>query len=85
MLKTIDLFSGVGGMSYGFEMAGFQSLLAVEKEPNIAKTYQLNFPHSKVVNEDVTNLKISESLCEYGWKNRCGVWWTTMPRLFSKR
>jgi hypothetical protein len=22
--------------SYGFEMAGFQSLLAVEKEPNIA-------------------------------------------------
>ncbi len=60
MLKTIDLFSGVGGMSYGFEMAGFQSLLAVEKESNIAKTYQLNFPHSKVLNEDVTNLKISE-------------------------
>lgn len=60
MLKTIDLFSGVGGMSHGFEMAGFQSLLAVEKDPNIAKTYQLNFPHSKVLNEDVTNLKISE-------------------------
>jgi site-specific DNA-cytosine methylase len=36
----------------------FKSLLAVEKEPNIAKTYQLNFPHSKVVNEDVTNLKL---------------------------
>jgi site-specific DNA-cytosine methylase len=84
MLKTIDLFSGVGGMSYGFEMAGFQSLLAVEKEPNIAKTYQLNFPHSKVVNEDVTNLKIKVFANMVG-KNRCGVWWTTMPRLFSKR
>ena len=60
ILKTIDLFSGVGGMSYGFEMAGFKSLLAVEKEPNIAKTYQINFPHSKVLNEDVTNLKIHE-------------------------
>ncbi len=60
ILQTIDLFSGVGGMSYGFEMAGFKSLLAVEKEPNIAKTYQINFPHSKVLNEDVTNLKIHE-------------------------
>ena len=60
ILKTIDLFSGVGGMSYGFEMAGFKSLLAIEKEPNIAKTYQINFPHSKVLNEDVTNLKIHE-------------------------
>lgn len=60
MLKAIDLFSGVGGMSYGFEMAGFQSLLAVEKDYNIAKAYQLNFPHSKVLNEDVTNLKINE-------------------------
>jgi site-specific DNA-cytosine methylase len=62
ILKTIDLFSGVGGMSYGFEMAGFKSLLAIEKEPNIAKTYQINFPHSKVLNEDVTNLKIHEVL-----------------------
>ena len=69
MLKTIDLFSGVGGMSHGFEMAGFQSLLAVEKDPNIAKTYQLNFPHSKVLNEDVTNLKISEVFA-----NMVGTW-----------
>lgn len=39
----IDLFSGAGGMSLGFRDAGFRSVLAVERDPAAAKTYELNF------------------------------------------
>lgn len=45
-LKMIDLFAGAGGMTLGFESAGFKSILAVEKEPDFAQTYAENFgPH----------------------------------------
>lgn len=40
----IDLFCGAGGMSKGFEMAGFKTVFAVEFNPTYAKTYQKNFP-----------------------------------------
>lgn len=34
--KVIDLFAGVGGMSLGFEMAGFDVVLANEYDKDIA-------------------------------------------------
>ena len=34
--KVIDLFSGAGGMTLGFQMAGFTPVLAVEREPDFA-------------------------------------------------
>lgn len=42
-LTTIDLFSGAGGMSCGFEKAGFKSVLAVEMDKAAALTYEANF------------------------------------------
>jgi len=50
--KVIDLFAGAGGMSLGFAEAGFESILAVEKEPDFAATYAENFG-SHVVVEDI--------------------------------
>lgn len=53
--KVIDLFSGAGGMSLGFQRAGFDVLLAVEKEPDFARTYEANFgPH--VIVGDIAEL-----------------------------
>lgn len=38
----IDFFSGAGGLSYGFEKAGFNLKLAIEKNPNYKKTFNSN-------------------------------------------
>ena len=40
----IDLFAGCGGLSLGFEMAGFHPLLFSEINLNAAQTYMLNRP-----------------------------------------
>src|SRR5512135_1485801 len=41
--KLIDLFAGAGGLTCGFVQAGFEPVLAVEKEPDFAATYAANF------------------------------------------
>ena len=41
--KLIDLFSGAGGMTLGFQRAGFDPILAIEKEEDYARTYAANF------------------------------------------
>lgn len=38
--KVMDLFAGVGGMSLGFEMAGFDIVLANEYDKEIAEAYK---------------------------------------------
>jgi len=52
----VDLFAGAGGLSLGFEQAGFDVVAAVEYDPIHAATHELNFPYSKVICADVTKL-----------------------------
>ena len=53
-LKVIDLFSGVGGLSYGFAHDdNFEIVAANEILPNMAKAYSLNHPTAKVYAEDI--------------------------------
>jgi DNA (cytosine-5)-methyltransferase 1 len=46
---AIDLFSGAGGMSLGFEQAGFDVKAAVEIDPVHCATYLFNFPQTSVI------------------------------------
>lgn len=62
-MKSIDLFSGAGGLSCGLGMAGFNTILANEIIEAHAKTYQNNNKNTKVIIGDVrevceTNLKL---------------------------
>ena len=41
--NCVDLFSGAGGISCGFSMAGLKSILGVEIDPDAAETYKNNF------------------------------------------
>ena len=43
MLKTVDLFAGAGGLSYGFEATNkFRIVAAAENNPYARKTYIKN-------------------------------------------
>ena len=58
---VIDLFAGVGGLSLGFEQAGFQVVLANEYDPEIAAAYQKNHQTTKMVVGDITKLDLEET------------------------
>ena len=45
---ALDLFCGVGGMSLGFEQAGFCVAAAFDAEPRNVRTYRNNFPGVRV-------------------------------------
>lgn len=61
----IDLFSGVGGLSLGFEMAGFTVVLANEYDESIAKAYVQNRPHTRMIVNDITKLPIDSTFSPY--------------------
>lgn len=52
----VDLFAGAGGMSLGFEQAGFDVAAAVELDPVHCAVHAFNFPQTKVLARSVVGL-----------------------------
>jgi len=44
-MKAIDLFAGCGGLSLGFQNAGFEIVAAFDKWKNACDVYAINFTH----------------------------------------
>lgn len=44
-LRTVDLFSGCGGLSLGFARAGFEVVAAYDNWPLATRVYEQNFSH----------------------------------------
>jgi len=53
---VLDVFAGVGGLSLGFEQAGFDIAAAVEIDPVHAATHEFNFPHCRMHCADATEI-----------------------------
>lgn len=60
-LTALDLFCGCGGMSYGFELAGFDVLLGVDIEKHAMKTWAHNHKGKPIIG-DITKPEIKEKI-----------------------
>ncbi len=56
----IDLFSGAGGLSLGFEQAGFDVAAAVEIDPIHCAVHKYNFPNTAILPVSVEKLSGKE-------------------------
>lgn len=59
-INYIDLFSGAGGMSLGFDQAGFNNIFSVDIEPSFCETYKTNFPKHNLIQKDISKLSNEE-------------------------
>lgn len=56
MLNVIDLFCGCGGLSYGFERAGFNILLGIDNDKKALETFEKNHKGAKSICGDITEI-----------------------------
>ena len=59
-MEIIDLFSGIGGLSLGFEQAGFHVVSAIDMWPDAIKTYNHN--RKEKVGQVITVEEFNESV-----------------------
>ena len=58
-IKFVDLFCGAGGMSLGFERAGFEPSIAIDWEDSAIETYRYNRPNmskENIISADIEDL-----------------------------
>jgi DNA (cytosine-5)-methyltransferase 1 len=58
-MKSLELFSGAGGLARGFELAGFEHVAMVESNKHAVATLRSNFQPERVFAEDVRAFDLS--------------------------
>ena len=63
---SVDLFSGAGGMTYGFELAGIKASVATDIMESACTTLKTNNPQIPVVCGDITKDEIKQEIIRRG-------------------
>ena len=86
-LTAIDLFSGCGGFSYGFQQAGFHVLLGVDNTDIALKTFAKNHDNSKTLNLDLHKDEAIDEIVKSteGKKIDVIIGGSSLPRIFADR
>jgi DNA (cytosine-5)-methyltransferase 1 len=63
---VISTFAGGGGSSIGYKLAGGHVLAVVEIDPNAQETYRTNFPHTKIIPDDIREVQGKTLLNQLG-------------------
>ena len=61
-LSVISLYTGVGGLDFGFEAAGFRTAAAVELDPVACRTIRRNRPDWSLIERDIHEVSSAEIL-----------------------
>lgn len=61
-LNVLDLFCGAGGLSYGFESAGFNILVGIDNDAKALETFELNHEGAKSICGDITKITYNEHI-----------------------
>ena len=65
-IKIVDIFSGIGGLSYGFEINDlFQIVFANDIDKKAAYGYSLNYKKTDIFDCDISDIK-EENILKYG-------------------
>lgn len=61
-LNVLDLFCGCGGLSCGFERAGYNILLGIDNDAKALETFELNHSGAKTICGDITKITYNEDI-----------------------
>jgi DNA (cytosine-5)-methyltransferase 1 len=66
-LLAVDIFAGAGGLSLGFEKAGFSTVFAVEQDESSCITYKKNRRNfnDRIICDDISNISFKEQLVKF--------------------
>ena len=61
-MNVLDLFCGCGGLSYGFEKAGYNVLLGIDNDSKALETFELNHKGAKSICGDITKISYEKDI-----------------------
>lgn len=67
-VNVLDLFCGAGGLSEGFQQAGFNVILGIDNDESALRTFKLNHPKSEILKKDVSKIIKKDIISKIGNK-----------------